>query len=130
MSRRDAVLCSRPILFFALLGAWPAAQACEVGEQKVQQVMSARVATYDENGDFKEEIGKERIPVNAPLVACRDSPALVKIRTTDGAEVWVDRLDVKIAGAPVKQRQCRQTVISRESDTRAPAVSGVDPCSG
>jgi predicted trehalose synthase len=119
-----------PFSLVLLLAAWPAAQACEVGEQKVQQVMSARVATYDDKGDFKDEIGKDKIQVNVPLVACRESPALVKVKTTDGAEVWVDRLDVKIAGAPVKQRQCKNTVISRESDTRAPAVSGVDPCSG
>ena len=121
---------SRSVLSVALVGAWPAAQACEVGEQKVQQVMTARVATYDDKGDFKEEIGKDRIQVNVSLVACLESPSLVKVKTTDGAEVWVDRLDVKIAGAPVKPRQCKETVVSRENDTRAPAVSGVDPCSG
>jgi hypothetical protein len=127
---------SRSLIALFVVGAWPAAHAqaqepaCEVGEQKVQQVMSARVATYDDKGDFKEEIGKDRIQVNVPLVACLNSPALVKVKTTDGAEVWVDRLDVKIAGAPTKPRQCKDTVVSRESDTRAPAVSGVDPCSG
>jgi hypothetical protein len=123
-------LVSRCFAAVVLLGAWPLAHACEVGEQKVVQVMSTRVATYDDKGDFKEEIEKGRISVNVPLVACRETPALVKVKTTDGAEVWVDRLDVKVAGAPVKQRQCKQQVVSRESDTRAPAVSGIDPCSG
>ena len=121
---------SRSLLTVVLLGAWPAAQACDVGEQKVEQVMSANVATYDDKGDFKEEISKAKIQVNAPLVACRETPALVKVKTTDGQEVWVDRLDVKVAGAPVKARDCKKTVVSRESDTRAPAVSGIDPCSG
>jgi hypothetical protein len=121
---------SRSLFTVLMLGAWPLAQACEVGDQKVEQVMSARVATYDDKGDFKEEIEKNRIQVKVPLVACRESPALVKVKTTEGQEVWVDRLDVKIAGAPVKQRQCKQTVVSRESDTRTPAVSGIDPCSG
>ena len=114
----------------ALLGAWPLAQACDVGDQKVQQVMVSRVATYDDKGDFKEEVEKARIQVNVALIACRESPALVKVKTTDGTEVWVDRLDVKIAGAPVKQRQCKQQSLSREGDTKAPAVSGIDPCSG
>jgi hypothetical protein len=123
-------LASRSLLTVVLLGSWPMAQACEVGEQKVQQVMTARVATYDDKGDFKEEIEKGKIQVNAPLLACRESPALVKVKTTEGLEVWVDRLDVKIAGAPPKQRHCKQQVVSRESDTRAPAVSGIDPCSG
>jgi hypothetical protein len=123
-------LASRCLLTIALLVAWPAAQACEVGQQKVEQVMTARVATYDDKGDFKEEIEKKKIQVNAPLLACRESPALVKVKTTEGHEVWVDRLDVKIAGTPAKQRQCKQQVVSREGDTRAPAVSGIDPCSG
>ena len=121
---------SRSLFTMLLLGAWPLAQACEVGDQKVAQVMSARVATYDDKGDFKDEIEKARIQVNVPLVACRESPVLVKVKTTDGAEVWVDRLDVKIAGGPTKQRQCKQSVVSRESDARAPAISGIDPCSG
>jgi len=121
---------SRSLVAIGLLGAASLAQACEVGEQKVQQVMTSRVATYDDKGDFKEEIERARIQVNVPLVACRESPALVKVKTTEGKEVWVDRLDVKIAGAPVKQRQCKQQVISRENDTKAPAVSGIDPCSG
>jgi hypothetical protein len=121
---------SRSVLSVVLLGAWPVAQACEVGEQKVQQVMSARVATYDDKGDFKDEIGKDKIQVDVPLVECKESPALVKVKTTDGADVWVDRLDVKIVGGAVKPRTCKAQVISRESDTKAPAVSGVDPCSG
>ena len=121
---------SRSLWTLVLVGAWPVAHACEVGGQKVEQVMSSQVATYDENGDFKEEIAKGKIQVNVPLLACRESPALVKVKTTDGAEVWVDRLDVKVAGAPAKQRNCKQQVVSRESDTRAPAVSGIDPCSG
>jgi hypothetical protein len=121
---------SRSLLTVVLLGAWPAAQACEVGEQKVEQVMTAKVATYDDKGDFKEEIDKGKIQLKVPLLACRESPALVKVKTTDGKEIWVDRLDVKIAGAPAKQRECKQQVVSREGDTRAPAVSGIDPCSG
>lgn len=121
---------SRFLLTVVMIGAWPLAHACDVGAQKVEQVMSAHVATYDEKGDFKEEIEKGKIQVNVPLLACRESPALIKVKTTDGKEVWVDRLEVKVAGAPVKQRQCKQQVVSRESDTRAPAVSGVDPCSG
>jgi hypothetical protein len=121
---------SRSLLAVVMIGAWPLAHACEVGEQKVERVLSTHVATYDEKGDFKDEIAKDKIQLNAPLLACRESPALIKVKTTEGTEVWVDRLDVKVAGAPVKQRQCKQQVVSRESDTRAPAVSGIDPCSG
>ena len=121
---------SRSLFAVVLAGAWPVAHACEVGGQKVAQVMSAQVATYDDKGDFKEEIAKGKIQVDTPLVACRESPSLVKVKTTEGQEVWVDRLDVKISGAPTRQRQCKQSVVSRESDTKAPAVSGIDPCSG
>ena len=77
---------SRSVLSVVLLGAWPAAQACDVGGQKVGEVMSAHVATYDDKGDFAAEIGKEKIAVDAPIVECKDSPSLVKVKTTDGAE--------------------------------------------
>lgn len=121
---------SRSVLSVALLAAWPAAQACEVGDQKVGEVMSAVVATYDDKGDFDKEIGKDKIQMNVPLVECKESPALVKVKTTDGSDVWVDRLDVKIVGGAVVKRTCKKGVVSREGDTTAPAVSGVDPCSG
>jgi hypothetical protein len=37
---------------------------------------------------------------------------------------------VKIAGASKTVIRCKANVVSREGDTRAPAVSGIDPCSG
>jgi len=121
---------SRSVLAVALLAAWPAAHACDVGSQKVEKVLGRKVATYNENGDFQKEIEASAVQVNAPLVECRDTPALVRVKTVNGDPVWVDRLDVKVAGATKVAAKCKSNVVSRESDTRAPAVSGIDPCSG
>ena len=121
---------SRSIVAAALLVAWPAAHACDVGAQKVEKVLGKTVATYNENGDFQKEIAASAVQVDAPLVECRDTPALVRVKTVKGEPVWVDRLDVKIAGAAKAAAKCKSNVVSRESDTRAPAVSGIDPCSG
>jgi hypothetical protein len=121
---------SRPVLAVALLAAWPAAHACDVGAQKVEKVLGKTVATYNESGDFQKEISASAVQVNVPLVECRDTPALVRVKTTGGEAVWVDRLDVKISGATKVAAKCKSNVVSRESDTRAPAVSGIDPCSG
>jgi predicted trehalose synthase len=121
---------SRSVLAVALLTAWPAAHACDVGNQKVEKVLGKKVATYTENGDFRKEIEASAVQVNAPLVECRDTPALVRVKTMKGESVWVDRLDVKIAGATKTVAKCKSNVVSRESDTRAPAASGIDPCSG
>lgn len=121
---------SRSVLALALLAAWPAAHACAVGDQKVEKVLGRKVATYTENGDFQKEIEASAVQVNAALIECRDTPALVRVKTVNGDPVWVDRLDVKIAGATKVAAKCKSNVVSRESDTRAPAVSGIDPCSG
>ena len=121
---------SRPVLALALLAAWPAAHACDVGAQKVEKVLGKTVATYSENGDFQKEIEASAVQVNVPLVECRDTPALVRVKTVSGEPVWVDRLDVKVAGGTKVAAKCKANVVSRESDTRAPAVSGIDPCSG
>ena len=121
---------SRSVLAVALVVAWPAAHACDVGAQKVEKVLGRTVATYNETGDFQKEIEASAVQVNAPLVECRDTPALVRVKTVSGDPVWVDRLDVKIAGAMKVAAKCKSNVVSRESDTRAPAVSGIDPCSG
>ena len=121
---------SRPVLVVALLAAWPAAHACDVGSQKVEKVLGKKVATYNENGDFQKEIEASAVQIDAPLVECRDTPALVRVKTVSGDPVWVDRLDVKIAGATKVATKCKSNVVSRESDTRTPAVSGIDPCSG
>ena len=121
---------TRSVLAVALLAAWPLAHSCEVGAQKVEKVLGKKVATYNENGDFQQEVDASTVQTNVPLVACRDTPALVQVKTTAGKSVWVDRLDVKITGAVTAVRDCKKQVVSREGDTRAPAVSGIDPCSG
>ncbi len=121
---------SRSILLAVMLGAWPLAHACDVGNQKVEKVLGKKVATYNKSGDFQKEIEASAVQLNEPLVACQDTPALVQVKVVDGDPVWVDRLDVKIAGGSVAARNCKKQVVSRESDTRAPAVSGIDPCSG
>lgn len=123
-------IVSRAILAVALLAVWPAAHACDVGAQRVEKVLGKQVATYNENGDFHKEIEASTVQLGAPLVECKDVPALVRVRTTSGDTVWVDRLDVKIAGATKVATRCKSNVVSRETDTRAPAVSGIDPCSG
>jgi len=106
------------------------AHACEVGDQKVESVKTERPATYDENGDFVGEVKKADIVVNAPLVACRESPQLIKVKLANNESVWVDRLAVKVAGGPTKKPVKCAKVVSREADTKTPAVSGIDPCSG
>ena len=120
---------SRVLITCALLAAWPAARACDASGQKVLAVMGDKVATYDEQGEYASEIPKSAIRLDSPLIACRESPALVKVQLADGRQVWVDRLDVKVSGAkPAMPRECKNKGVSRESDTRAPAVSGIDPC--
>lgn len=120
---------SRFLPALALSAAWPVAHACDATGQSVLAVMGDKVATYDEQGEYVSEVSKAVIRLGTPLVACRESPALVKIALSDGREVWVDRLDVKVSGgktAPV--RECKNKGVSRESDAKAPAVSGIDPC--
>lgn len=120
---------SRSLIALALLAAWPAAQACDAGGQKVLAVMGDKVATYDEQGEYVSEIPKASIQVDAPLVACRESPSLVKVKLADGRDVWVDRLDVKVSGGKTTPtRNCKSQGVSRQTDTTAPAVSGIDPC--
>jgi hypothetical protein len=123
-------MLSRAALSAVLLCAGPLAYACEVGDQKVESVKTDHPATYDENGDFVGEVKKKDIVVNTPLVACRDTPQLIKVKLTNNETVWVDRLAVKVAGGPAKKPVKCAKVVSRESDTKAPAVSGIDPCSG
>lgn len=120
---------SRFLPVVLLFAAWPAAHACDANGQTVLAVMGDKVATYDEQGEYVSEIPKSVIRVGTPLVACRESPALVKVSLSDGREVWVDRLEVKVGGGKTApQRECKNKSVSRESDTTAPAVSGIDPC--
>jgi hypothetical protein len=120
---------SRFLPALALLAAWPAAHACDATGQSVAAVMGDKVATYDEQGEYLNDVPKAVIRVGAALVACRESPALIKIALSDGREVWVDRLDVKVSGGKAAPaRDCKNKGVSRESDTKAPAVSGIDPC--
>lgn len=120
---------SRIATALALLAAWPAAHACDAAGQSVVAVMGDKVATYDEAGEYLSEVLKAVIRVGAPLVACRESPALIKVALSDGREVWVDRLDVKVGGGKAAPaRECKNKGVSRDSDTKAPAVSGIDPC--
>ncbi len=120
---------SRFLPALALLAAWPAAHACDATGQSVLAVMGNNVATYDEQGEYVSDIAKAVIRIGAPLVACRESPSLIKVALADGREVWVDRLDVKVGGGKATPaRECKNKGVSRESDTRAPAVSGIDPC--
>ena len=121
---------SRSALFAVMLAAGPLAHACDVGNQKVEKVLGRKVATYSKSGDFQKEIDARAVQVNEPVVACQDTPALVQVKVVGGDPVWVDRLDVKISGGNVAARECKKKVVSRESDTHAPAVSGIDPCSG
>jgi len=123
-------LVYRAAIAAALLCAGSLAQACEVGEQKVESVKTDHPATYDDNGDFIGEVKKGDIVLNAPLVACRDTPQLIKVKLANSQTVWVDRLAVKVAGGPAKKSVKCAKVISRAADTKAPAVSGIDPCSG
>jgi alanine dehydrogenase len=106
------------------------AQACEVGDQKVESVKTDRPATYDENGDFVGEVKKADIVIGTPLVACRDTPQLIKVKLANNDTVWVDRLAVKVAGGPAKKPAKCSKVVAREPDAKTPAVSGIDPCSG
>ena len=119
---------SRFLPALALLAAWPAAHACDATGQSVVAVMGDKVATYDAQGEYVSDIAKTVIRIGAPLVACRESPSLIKVTLADGREVWVDRLDVKVGGKATPSRECKNKGVSRESDTRAPAVSGIDPC--
>ncbi len=75
---------SRSILAVTLLAAWPAAHACDVGSQKVEKVLGKKVATYNENGDFQKEIEASVVKIDVPLVECRDTPALVRVKTVSG----------------------------------------------
>jgi hypothetical protein len=124
------MMLSRAAVAAALLCAASFAQACDVGDQKVESVKTDHPATYDENGDFVGEVKKGDIVLNMALVACLDTPLLIKVKLTNNEAVWVDRLAVKVAGGPAKKPVKCSKVVSRESDAKAPAVSGIDPCSG
>lgn len=120
---------SRSLIALACVGAWPVAHACDTTGQKVLAVMGDKVATYDEQGDYVNDIPKGVIRIDEPLVACRESPALIKVKLADGRDVWVDRLDVKVSSTKAAPpRECKNKGVSREADTTAPAVSGIDPC--
>ncbi|MEJ1965093.1 MAG: hypothetical protein WDO56_27530 [Gammaproteobacteria bacterium] len=124
---RSMMLAVVPAL---MLGAAPLTLACDVGTQKVEKVLGKKVAVYTKSGDFQKEIDARAVQIDEPLVACQDTPALVQVKVVGSDPVWVDRLDVKIAGGNVTARNCKKQGVSRESDTHAPAVSGIDPCSG
>jgi hypothetical protein len=118
------------LLTLALLGVGPFARACDASGEKVTAVLGAQVATYDDKGDYVADIAKASIKLDEPVVACRDSPALIKVKLADNHTAWVDRLDVKVTGGKdAGPRACKNRGVSHESDTKAPAVSGIDPCS-
>jgi hypothetical protein len=123
--RRVSYLLFTPIV----LGVWPAAQACDASGQKVAAVLGAQVATYNEKGDYVADVPKASVKVDEPVIACREAPALIKVKLADNKEVWVDRLDVKVTGGKdAGPRTCKNKGVSRQSDTTTPAVSGIDPC--
>ncbi|MET0281321.1 MAG: hypothetical protein ABW278_09400 [Steroidobacteraceae bacterium] len=110
-----------------------AGTGCEPREQSVVQVMArGEVTTYGEAGEFSGRIAAAAITTGVPVLACRDMPGRqVKVQVAGKAAVWVDRLQVKIAGAvatPV--RLCKDKPPSDRNDAKRPAVSGIDPCSG
>jgi len=121
---------TRAALAAALLCTCPLAFGCEVGDQKVESVKADHPAKYDENGDFVGEVKKADIVVGKPLVACRETPELIKVKLKNNEEVWVDRLAVKVAGGPAKKPMKCANVVAREPDSKSPGVSGIDSCSG
>ena len=79
---------SRSVLAVALVVAWPAAHACDVGAQKVEKVLGKTVATYNETGDFQKEIEASAVQVNAPLTVFTRTSAGVSRHSTSGALTW------------------------------------------
>lgn len=118
-----------------LLGAAAfGAQACDIKEQKVIEVMTDEVGTYDDNGTWVADVKKKEIPLNQTILQCKDSPAMVQVALTPDAAgnkrtAWVNLLEVKVGGALQAARKCKDTGVSRVSDTTVPATSGIDPCS-
>jgi hypothetical protein len=123
-------LLTAAVLFAGLHAA--SAFGCDAAGQRVTGVMAKTdVGVYNEAGDFERTIEKRRVVVDQAVVACKNSPALVKIKLSNGEQVWVDRLEVKVeGGAPAPARECKARAPSSSNDKKEPGVSGIDPCSG
>jgi hypothetical protein len=119
----------------ALLASASAARACEVAGQKVLEVMTDAVGTYDREGNFLADVPKTQVEVGADILDCQESPALVQVSLKPQADgkgptrAWVNLLEVKVGKGTVVARECKQETVSRLADTTAPATSGIDPCS-
>jgi len=116
-----------------LLCAGSLAQACEVKDQKVVEIMSDEVGTYDSQGNFLADVKKTEIPLQQSILACQESPSLVQVKLTPdsaGKErtAWVNMLEVKVAGKNATTRKCKDAPPSHLADTTTPATSGIDPC--
>lgn len=118
----------RILFLVALLGYAGYANACDPAGQKVVAVLSDQVATYDDNGDFVSDVPRNTVILNEAIIACRESPSLVKVKLAENRTAWVDRLEVKVSGEKVAARPCKTQGVSRNSDTTTPASSGIDPC--
>jgi hypothetical protein len=110
-----------------------AAQACEVKDQKVIEIMSDDVGTYDKQGNLLADVKKTEIPLQQNILACQDSPSLVQVKLTPGKDnkertAWVNLLEVKVAGKDAVARKCKDAPPSHLADTIVPATSGLDPC--
>ena len=57
---------SRFLPALLLLGAWPAAHACDANGQTVLAVMGDKVATYDDQGEYVDEIPKSVVRLGTP----------------------------------------------------------------
>jgi hypothetical protein len=117
----------------ALLGAAGASHACDTKGQKVMEVMTDDVGSYDENGNLLADLKKSDIELNQNILKCKDTPALVQVSLTPDAKgaprtAWVNMLEVKVGNGA--ERKCKSTAPSHLADTSAPAVSGLDPCHG
>lgn len=121
---------SRALWACLLLAATPPAwSACATPGMTVAGALAENVGLFDASGKFLKEEPKAQLVPGAPVLDCDESLGLVKVALASGAEVWLDRAELKItlpAGAQA-QKVCVQAASSRATDHTEPAVAGIDP---
>lgn len=128
-SKSNLLLARLVIAVAILLSAPLTAQACSASGQNVARPMNAKIAIYSASGEYLKDIDGALIATNRPILACDDATTHVKVGLTDGAAVWVDRLDVEITGGATTPHACKDKSIAKPDDQTTPATSGIDPCS-
>ncbi|MGH8353852.1 MAG: hypothetical protein ACRERY_10050 [Pseudomonas sp.] len=92
---------------------------------KVIDFPLAKVAVYDAQGEFIEDLPRERMPKpEVPVLSYDEKNNLILIALPD-RQIWLDPLDVKLNRGKTVAYDCRKVAeTSLAADSKAKAVMG------